>query len=221
MLHELLKFDQTISYVYDWVKERNDTMVVITADHETGSFGFSYSAANSPKGKTLPGEGFKDRDYKPNFNFGAKSLLDDLYAQKASFADINAQFTKLEKAQQTPAKLTKIINANNAFKITEQQAVNILATHDNPLYDPNHKYMKVKTLPKINDFSAFYVYPGEMRLNLIGRELAEQQNVVWGTGTHTSTPVNVIAWGPAKDTRAFVKIAHHADVGQHMIDSLK
>jgi len=221
MLHELLKFDQTINYVYDWVKDRNDTMVVITADHETGSFGFSYSAANLPKAQKLSGEGFKDRDFQPNFNFGSKHLLDDIYAQKASFSDIYALFTKQPKEQQTAAKLADIINNNNAFSITKEQATNILTTHDNPYYNANNKYMKLKTLPKINDFSAFYVYAGEMPLNLMGRELAEQQNVVWGTGTHTSTPVNVIAWGPSEDTRAFVKIAHHAEVGQHMMESLK
>lgn len=221
MLHELLKFDQTINYVYEWVQGRNDTMVVITADHETGSFGFSYSGANLPKAKPLAGKGFSERDYQPNFNFGSKRLLDDLYAQKASFGEINSLFEQLDKSQQTPANLAQIINANNAFSISEAQAVNILATQNNPLFDANNKYMKVKALPKINDFSAFYVYAGEMRLNLMGRELATAQNVVWGTGTHTSTPVNVIAWGPTEDTRAFVKIAHHADVGQHLMNTLK
>ena len=58
-------------------------------------------------------------------------------------------------------------------------------------------------------------------MDLMGRALSTQQNVVWGTGTHTSTPVNVIAWGPESDVRPLAKIAHHADVGQHMMDSLK
>ena len=41
MLHEMLKFDETVNYVYEWAAQRGDTLVVVTADHETGSFGFS------------------------------------------------------------------------------------------------------------------------------------------------------------------------------------
>ncbi len=55
MLHEMLKFDETVGYVYDWVKEHNDTLLVVTADHETGGFGFSYSRANTPKAQKLSG----------------------------------------------------------------------------------------------------------------------------------------------------------------------
>lgn len=221
MLHELLKFDETIDYVYEWVKERDDTLVVITADHETGSFGFSYSAVGLPKAKKLPGTGFADRDYKPNFNFGSKTLLDELYAQQKSFGDIFAEFKQLEASSQTAENMAKLINDNNAFSISVAQAEKILARTDNPFYDASNKYMKEKTLPKINDFAAFYVYGDEIHLDLMGRELGQQQNVVWGTGTHTSTPVNVIAWGPQEEIRPLAKIAHHADVGQHMMDSLK
>ncbi len=221
MLHEMLKFDQAINYVYQWVKDRDDTLVVITADHETGSFGFSYSAANLPKATQLPGSGFATQDYKPNFNFGSKSLLDSIYAQKKSYGDMRAEYQALATAEQTAANLAKIISANNEFPITEAQAENILATTENPFYDANNKYMKYKTLPKINDFQAFYVYQDEMQLDLMGRELAQQQNVVWGTGTHTSTPVGVIAWGPEEDARSFVRIGHHADVGQQLMDSIK
>ncbi len=221
MLHEMLKFDEAIKYVYEWVKDRNDTMVLITADHETGSFGFSYSAANLPKGKKLPGSGFADRDYKPNFNFGSKSLLDRIYAQKKSFNELYNQFIGLDKPLQTGNKLAEMMNANNAFTITPQQAEKILATTKNPFYAADHSYMSVRTLPKIDDFQAFYVYGSDIHLDLMGRELAEQQNVVWGTGTHTSTPVNVIAWGPEEDIRPLVKIAHHAEIGQHMMDAIK
>jgi alkaline phosphatase len=221
MLHELLKFDEAVNYVYEWVKERNDTMVIITADHETGSFGFSYSAADLPAAKKLPGSGFAKRDYQPNFNFGSKSILDNLYSQKLSYKNMYKKFTKLDKSMQTPNKLAEIINANNAFPITTKQAKNIMATTKNPYHVAGHQYMSKETLPKINDFQAFYVYGKEIHWDLIGRELAQQQNVVWGTGTHTSTPVNVIAWGPESDIRPLAKIAHHAEVGQHMMDTIK
>jgi alkaline phosphatase len=221
MLHELLKFDNAISYVYEWVKDRDDTMVVITADHETGSFGFSYSVSDIPAATKLPGSGFAKRDYKPNFNFGNKSKLDEIYSQQLSYKNIYNKFIKLDKPKQTPSKLAELINANNAFPITIEQAENIMATTKNPYHSETHKYMKAKVLPKVNDFQSFYVNPEGIFSDLIGRELSEQQNVVWGTGTHTSTPVSVIAWGPEADIRPLVKIAHHADVGQHMMDTIK
>ncbi|MCZ8486124.1 hypothetical protein O9993_13665 [Vibrio lentus] len=39
--------------------------------------------------------------------------------------------------------------------------------------------------------------PYNDRGNLLAREQATGQNIVWGTGTHT-TPVNVFAWGPPR-----------------------
>jgi len=221
MLHELLKFDEAVNYVYEWVNKRNDTMVVVTADHETGSFGFSYSAANLPKAKKLSGSGFSKRDYKPNFNFGAKSLLDQIYAQQLSFSSMLSLFYKVDKPLQSAEKLAEIINANNAFAITTEQAQKILATTKNPFYAADNPYLSVKNIPKIHDFQAFYVYGKEVHSDLLGRELAQAQNVVWGTGTHTSTPVNVIAWGPEKDIRDLVKIGHHAELGQHMMKVIK
>ena len=77
------------------------------------------------------------------------------------------------------------------------------------------------TLPAINDFQSFYVYGEEIRWDLMGRALAEQQNIVWGTGTHTSTPVGVFAWGPMEDIKPFSQITHHSQVGQHMMDTIK
>lgn len=222
MLHELLKFDEAINYVHEWVQNRNDTVVVVTADHETGSFGFSYSASDLPKATKLSGSGFAKRDYQPNFNFGSKSLLDSLYVQQLSFPEMLSKYSALDKPLQTPESLARIMNENNAFPITSVQAENILATTKNPFYDANNKYMSEKTLPKVHDFQAFFVYGEEIHFNLMGRELAQQQNVVWGTGTHTTTPVNVFAWGPDQEIRPLVSgIGHHAKLGKHMMDLIK
>ena len=76
MLHELLKFDEAIQAVYQWVKDRNDTLVVITADHETGGFGMSYSRMNVAPPSSLPGSAFADKSFFPNFNFGGLDNLD-------------------------------------------------------------------------------------------------------------------------------------------------
>ncbi|WP_255611536.1 alkaline phosphatase [Marinobacterium arenosum] len=218
MLHEMLKFDETVQYVYEWVQGRDDTMVVITADHETGSFGLSYSAANLPEAEKRSGPAFANRDYKPNFNFGSFELMDKLYAQNASFPKMMAQLHALPKEQQNAANLAKVINENNAFQVTEAQAARILKTTANPFLKKDHKYMSAERLPQVDDFQAFFVYGEEIHHNLIGRALAEQQNVVWGTGTHTHTPVNVIAWGPEQVTKPLSGLMHHAELGSYMMD---
>ena len=220
MLHEMLKFDEAVEAVYEWASQREDTLVVVTADHETGSFGFSYSAANLPQAKKLPGDAFAKRDYKPNFNFGAPQILDNLYNQQASFYGIIGKFRALPGAEQTPAALAKVVNESGPFTITEEQAAAVLKTGPNLYRAPGHKYLSAKTLPKVDDFTAFFVYGQDIHLNLLGRALAEQQNVVWGTGTHTGTPVTVMAFGPEKLMDQFDGLQHHTEIGRKLMGAL-
>ena len=86
LLHEMIKFDNAVNAVLEWAKGRDDTIVIVTADHETGGFGFSYSGADLPKAEQL--NNHKKDVYKPNFNFGELSILDKLYAQQKSYGDI-------------------------------------------------------------------------------------------------------------------------------------
>ncbi|MBK1886959.1 alkaline phosphatase [Marinobacter sp. DY40_1A1] len=222
MLHEMLRMNETLNYVLDWAEGRDDTLVVVTADHETGGFGFSYSANDLPHGRDLPGDVFKEQQFKPGFNFGDVSTLDKLYEQKSSYGDIfYSQFDGLNEREQTPASLARIVNAETSFNITEEQAARVLATEDNPFYTEGHSYLSSKTVPKMDVNGAFFVYQtDDNRQNLLAREVAEQQNVVWSTGTHTNTPVLVFTQGPAKAAAPFGKILHHTDVGQYAIEAM-
>ena len=51
LLHEMLRMDKALAEILSWIQNRNDTLLIITADHETGGFGFSYMAAKEA-GKT-------------------------------------------------------------------------------------------------------------------------------------------------------------------------
>ncbi|MFN1618685.1 alkaline phosphatase [Vibrio rotiferianus] len=219
MLHELIKFDEAVNSVYEWAKDREDTLVIVTADHETGSFGFSYSSANLPKPEKRSGKAFAKRDYAPNFNFGQFDILDGLYNQKQSYYGMISEFQKLDKAQQTPEKLAYIVNASSDFSITPEQAERVLASQPNPYRLASHKYLSEETVPAINDFDAFFPYND--RGNLLAREQATKQNTVWGTGTHTHTPVNVFAWGPAGTILPVSKIMHHSQLGEYLIQQIK
>ena len=220
LLHEMLRFNDTLNTVLDWAANRQDTLIIVTADHETGGFGFSYSGENIPKPHKLPGGAFAGGTlFQPNFNFGNPDVLDKLYAQQLSYHDIFAQFDAQPKDQQTPLKLTELVNRYTEFKITEAQAVKILATESNPFYKAGHISLSEKTVPKIEVNGAFFVYQKENRENLLAQAVAVSQQVVWATGTHTGTPVYVFVNGPEQTMRPFAKILHHTQLGQLAIDA--
>ena len=219
MLHEMIKFDEAVNTVYQWAQGREDTIVIVTADHETGSFGFSYSSQDLPKPEQRDGEAFAERSYAPNFNFGAFQILDGLYNQKKSYYGIVSEFQKLDKNQQTAAKFAEMVNKNTDFPITSGQAANVLASKPNPYRLAGHKYLSAEEIPAINDFDAFFPYND--RGNLLAREQATGQNIVWGTGTHTHTPVNVFAWGPAEAIIPVSKIMHHSELGEYIKTQVK
>lgn len=89
------------------------------------------------------------------------------------------------------------VNDNMEFKITKEQAERIL-----------------QRPAKTQDFSEFYVYQDEIPLNLLARELAAQQNVVWATGTHTASPVPVFVLAPQATLDRFSGIMTHAQIGE-------
>jgi len=222
LLHEMLRFNDTLNAVLEWAENRQDTLIIVTADHETGGFGFSYSGVNIPKPHSLPGSGFANGElFQPNFNFGSPEVLDRIYAQQLSYHDIFSRFDKLPKDQQTPLKLAELANRYTAFKITESQAVKILATEANPFYREGHISLGNKVVPKIDVNGAFFVYQKENRENLLAQAVATSQQVVWSTGTHTSTPVFVFVKGEEQTVRPFAKILHHTQLGQLMIDALQ
>ncbi len=216
LLQEMLRFDKALAAILQWMESRNDTLLVVTADHETGSFGFSYSGSALPSPKKLPGSAFEDVRHAPDFNFGRPEILDRLYNQKKSYYSVFQKFDALPKEEQTPAKLAELVAANLPFPIREQQAAEILKRGANPLYVKDHRYLGSKTSPQVGDFSDFYVFGDNLRMNLLARAVAADQNIIWGTGTHTSTPVVVVAIGPESAARPFGRMMHATEVGQLM-----
>lgn len=226
LLHEMLKFNESVEAVYEWVKERNDTLVVITGDHETGGFGFSYHKHEIPTAEILAGDGMKDEPYKPQYNFGSLDTLDKIYAQSRSFYDI---FDEIEGdnwdfRDTDPADWLTAVNntVHDDFKIDIASAERIAARQNaKPEHiHADHKYLSHSDIPAIHDFAEFYVYANEDQGPLISRELAAKQSVTWGNGTHTAAPVPVYAFGPAEVTEAFSTMQHHTDLGQKMIKAL-
>ncbi|MFP4599496.1 MAG: alkaline phosphatase [Persicimonas sp.] len=216
LLHELLKFDQTVDYVLDWVAERDDTLVVITADHETGGFGFGYTRHDVPKPRQMEGSAFEEAPFQPNWNFGSYEQLDGLHAQSATFDEMLREFG--EGDQQTPEALTAIVNAHSEFDITVEQARRVLKDEPNHFRTADHRVLDAETFPAVDDFEAFYVFGEEVRTALIARAMGRKQNISWANGTHTHTPVPVVAIGPKRYTTRVDTMLHLTDVGALLIN---
>lgn len=247
MLHEMIKFDEAVAHVHAWARGRDDTLVVVTADHETGSFGLSYSRNNLPAPKKLPGKGFEGFTYRPGFNFGRVEQLDRLHQQSLTLGgafkrlsaraeaeglvidhaqDAEAEIIRKRKAQ--AAILVEIFNPHSAFKIDQAQAERVLTTEPNAYHvhgeyrdGKPHKYMQQKHVPAFDDFEEFYVNGMYDITALLGRVLGPMQGVVWGTGTHTHTPVPVISYGPKHVTERFSGLLHHVEVGKMLIEVMR
>jgi alkaline phosphatase len=217
LLHEMLRFDAMLHKVLDWMGKREDTLLIVTADHETGGFGFSYSSKNIPPPQTLA----NGHLFKPNFNFGDPAILDKLYAQKLSYHAIFAEFDALPPDERTPAALAERINRHTEFRISSEEAEKLLATETNTDYRPDHPSLNEKTIPKLAAKSAFFVYTKDNRENLLAELVGARQQVVWASGTHTGTPVFVFAKGTGQAVEPFANILHHTDVGRLMIEALR
>jgi alkaline phosphatase len=218
LLHELLDFDAAVRLVYEWAKHRDDTLLIVTADHETGSFGFSYAGRPLPEASELEGELFEGVPFEPNFNYAPPELLDRIHAQKKSYFTMMSEFDALPIEERTAERLVEIVNDASEFKITLDDAVNVLARERNRNYVAGHPYMSTETVPKIDDFEPFYVYGENLRMNLLGRAMSPEQHVTWGAGTHSSTPVILGAVGPKHARERFGGMLHSTDVGKRMIE---
>jgi alkaline phosphatase len=220
LLHEMLQFDDAVRTVYEWARSRDDTLVLVTGDHETGSFGFSYAGRPIPPATRLEGGLFRDVPFAPNFNYAPPQLLDQIHAQSKSYFTMLNEYDSLPPKEQTPERLVEIVNGASAFKITLDDAVQVLTRARNRNYVEGHPYMNTPTVPRIRDFESFYVYGENLRMNLLGRVVAEEQHVTWGAGTHSSTPVLLGAYGPPAVTRRFGGMLHSTEVGQRMIEAI-
>lgn len=220
LLHEILSFNETMNWVIDWVEENPDTLLVVTADHETGGFGFSYHVQDIPPPTPFPGKTFQNRRYKPTYNFGDPRVLDQLYHQKETIRELWGRFQDLPKRQQTSNELRRQIHQATGFMLSTKETKKILETARNPRFDPNDDSNGPEFLPKIEDFSVFYSSSNNRGTASISRALAPYLGIVWGTGMHTATPVNVYTLGDFRLTQRFSGHMSIAEIGQRLQSSM-
>lgn len=220
LLHEMLVIDEVAGYLVDWVKARNearnDTLLLILSDHETGSFGISYSGTEIPEPLVLPGEGFKNTKYAPEHNFISPEVLLKLFRQRRSFDGIFRDYKALAKHRRTAQGLMRLVNDTTEFPISLADAKRVLDEMPNKYFQSGNKDLGERTVPRIDDFPAFYPTPSDAQPAILARILSEKTGMVWGTGTHTTTPVLVIAVGPDAIAEQFDGLHTMQEIGQRM-----
>lgn len=116
-LREMLEAEETLTYLKKWVDTHPNTLLIVTADHDTGGFGFNYRKLSKEEK-----ENKMDKDYIQGKNdYISPANLDKLLEQKASFYVLGQQFKALPKNEQTAQKAQEIINKNLALDLTLAQ----------------------------------------------------------------------------------------------------
>jgi alkaline phosphatase len=175
VLHEMLEFDQAIGVAMRFAETNPDTLVVVTADHDTGGLAIAYNSYEPPAPvKLASGETWKSK-----YNFNGRVIFERMAAQKKSF------FVMITDSKGDPAALKKQVEENTVFSITVEQAAAVLAK------DPQLGY------PAPRENADFYVYGSMNPVSLLSRILGKHMGTAWAVGTHTHTPVMVFAQGPS------------------------
>lgn len=201
VLAEMLKLSATLDAIRDFTQRRDDTLVILTGDHETGGMGFSYYYPNkipSAQGSSSsPGKG-------SDSSFVSTESLYTLRKQTAPIRTVAEAFMKLEANQRTAEKLRDMTRSTTNLPLDLDIASWITSS------------LSGETRPKsILDALVTPYYPhSSAPTALLGRALGSQFGIVWATGTHTSTPIFVFSAGPYRS--AFQGVFQTHELGQRL-----
>ena len=128
MLAELKRFDEALGVLLSYAEAHNDTLLVVTADHETGGFGIASSDAMPAEPVNLPG---LDAPWNPHGSPVDAAVLTRLEQQPISVFDLFGELGALDEAEQTPEALAALVDEHWGLVLTPEAAARVLA--DGPM----------------------------------------------------------------------------------------
>ena len=191
MLSEILDFDAALGAGIAFQRAHPDTLVIVTADHGTGGFTFTYGDFEAqPEWQALP----SGLSYHPHHRYPERRHFELLRNQSASFGYMVA------KAAGSPERLVATVREHTGLTITMEEARAAMVR------DSEGKAW-------LEDFRHFYGDPESNPACLLGRALARHTFVAWATGGHTTEPVLTFGRGPgAEGLRGIYENTHVHDV---------
>jgi len=176
MLHEILDFDRAVGLGLDFQTRHPETLVIVTADHGTGGFSFSYRGGD----EVSPRELASGLEYAPDHYYPGRAELERLRDQSASYLRM------LDLAGSDPDRLVAVVREHTGLVMTGEEARRAL-----------ERDAEGRAFP--DDFREFYDDQESNPAILLGRALARQTRVVWSTGGHTTDPVLTYGRGPSAE----------------------
>ena len=177
MLNEILDFDAALGAGIEFQSAHPETLVIVTADHGTGGFTFTYGDFDGrPESQVLP----SGLSYHPGHRYPGRRHLELLRNQSASFVYM------LKKVAGSPERLIETVREHVGLSMTMEEAREAMVRDSE-----GNAWTK--------DFRHFYGDQDSGPACLLGRALARQTFVVWSTGGHTTEPVLTFGRGPGAD----------------------
>ena len=177
VLQEMMELDEAAGAIMKFASANPETLVVVTADHDTGGLAIAYNNHNAPAPVRLP----TGETWKTKYNFADRTIFEKMARQKKSFQKMAID------SKGDPAGLKKEVEENSAFTITLEQATALFAR------DAKGAFAATK------DYGEFYVYGAGNPSALMGRFFGKEMNTAWAVGTHTHTPVMIFGMGPGAE----------------------
>ena len=179
VLREMFRLSKVLERVLEFSAKRDDTLVILTGDHETGGLGLSY--------RTIA-----DQNISNTHDFLTKQTLLGLARQSAplrthleTYADDNYGSLKKEISRLG-------IEPLSADELREITTSSRLTTHPSAGDDCHPGELSFET-------NRFYPHQKYRTPALLGREIGARMGVVWATGGHTSTPVPILCQGAGQE----------------------
>lgn len=209
LLQEGLEFDAALAVALTYTEQNPDTLLIVTSDHDTAGFAFAYSKQPGSE-VDLPSGDHYDQPY----NYAPAIRFDTLIEQQKSLYKLTYEVLEKLYAPTSPISLDEAatqlvgdVQANSKYTLGIEQAKQVL-------YRPAGLENA-----QTKDFSSFYVNDN-IHANLLARAIAPQTSTVWSAGTSTSTPVIVLAAGPAKYAERVRGLIDNSDIGKIITDAL-
>jgi alkaline phosphatase len=184
VLREMFRLSKVLERILEFISNRDDTLVILTADHETGGMGLSYRAIAGEKPsdtydfltkQTLLGLARQSAPLRSHLKTSATDRSDKYRSLKGEIARLGIE----------PLSADELLRITNSSEVTAHSGDSNDCHHDESLLETSYK--------------RFYPHQQYRTPAMLGRELGARMGVVWATGGHTSTPVPILCHGAGQE----------------------